>query len=84
MGLFKDCGCGCGGKVQEKKMMISLMSASLFFIIANPSTYKLMSKFLYKGIADARGCPSNMGLFIHAVVFFLITWALMNVDKKSA
>ena len=34
--IFSDCGCGCKGKVQEKKFLISLMSALLFFVIANP------------------------------------------------
>ena len=81
MGLFKDCGCGCGGKDQEKKIMISLMSAALFYIVANPATFKFVNSFI-KGVANPQGCPSRMGLFIHAVVFFLITWALMNINKK--
>ena len=81
MGIFKDCGCGCNGKVQEKKMIISLMSAALFYIVANPATFKLVNR-LISGVADAQGCPTRMGLFIHAVVFFLVTWALMNINKK--
>ena len=34
MGIFKDCGCGCDGKKQEKKLAISFMAALIFFIIA--------------------------------------------------
>lgn len=79
MGLFKDCGCGCNGKKQEKKMFISLMSAALFYIVANPQTFLLMKNLTGLNLANAAGCPTGMGLLIHALVFFLVTWALMNV-----
>ena len=78
MGMFKDCGCGCNGKKQEKKMMISLMSAVLFFIIANPRTFLVVRSLLGDGISNAAGCPTGFGLIVHAFVFFLITWGLMN------
>ena len=79
MGLFKDCGCGCNGKKQEKKMMISLMSAALFYVVANPQTFLLMKGLTGLNIANAAGCPTGLGLLIHALVFFLVTWGLMNV-----
>ena len=79
MGLFKDCGCGCNGKKQEKKMFISLMSAALFYIVANPQTFLLMKNLTGLNLANAAGCPTGVGLLIHALVFFLVTWALMNV-----
>jgi len=76
--MFKDCGCGCDGKKQEKKFMISLMSAALFFIVANPQTFLVVRELLGDGIANAAGCPSTIGLLVHTLVFLLITWALMN------
>lgn len=78
MGLFKDCGCGCNGKKQEKKALISLMSAALFYIVANPQTFLVVRSMLGDGISSASGCPTTVGLLVHALVFFLITWALMN------
>ena len=78
MGLFKDCGCGCNGKKQEKKVLISLMSAALFYIVANPQTFLVVRGLLGDGISSASGCPTTVGLLVHALVFFLITWALMN------
>lgn len=78
MGLFKDCGCGCNGKKQEKKVLISLMSAALFYIVANPRTFLVVRSVLGDGISSASGCPTAVGLLVHALVFFLITWALMN------
>ena len=81
MGMFKDCGCGCKGKKQEEKFMISLMSAAIFYIIANPETFKLVSKLLGGWVAGPQGCPTLMGLVVHTIVFFLITWGLMNIKK---
>ena len=76
--LFPDCGCGCKGKKQEKKMLISLMSAVLFFIVAHPQTFLTVRSLLGDGISNAAGCPTVTGLLVHAFVFFLITWGLMN------
>ena len=36
MGLFKDCGCGCNGKKQEEKLIISIISGLTFFMLRTP------------------------------------------------
>ena len=82
MGLFKDCGCGCNGKKQEEKFIISIISGLTFFIIANPETFRLVRRVLGPGIATPNGCPSTMGLLVHTVVFILIVWGMMNVKKE--
>ena len=83
MGLFKDCGCGCNGKKQEQKFVTSLMSALLFFIIANPDTFRLMRSILGSWVSGPNGCPTTAGLILHAVVFFLIVWVMMNIKRES-
>ena len=82
MGMFKDCGCGCNGKKQEMKFKISLLSALIFFIVANPETYKLVSKVFGKWVCSAEGCPSFMGLLLHTLVFMLVVWGIMNIRKE--
>lgn len=83
MGFFKDCGCGCNGKKQEQKFMISLMSALVFFIIANPDTFRLMRSILGSWVASPTGCPTTTGLILHAIVFMFITWGMMNIKRES-
>ena len=83
MGLFKDCGCGCGGKKQEQKLMISVMSALLFYIVANPQTFKVVRRLVGGWVSSPTGCPTGNGLVLHAVVFLLVTWGLMNVNIKE-
>ena len=61
--------------------MISIMSALIFFLISSPELYKITSGLLGKWIAGPTGCPTAMGLVLHTIVFFLITWGLMNVKK---
>lgn len=82
-GLFKDCGCGCDGKKQEKKFLISIMAALLFFIIANPSTFRVMRSVVGKWVSSPTGCPSTGGLALHTAVYMLLTWGLMNIRVEG-
>ena len=83
MGLFADCGCGCDGKKQEKKLLISLMAALTFFIIASPETFRIMRSILGKWVSSPTGCPTHSGLILHTIVFLLVTWGLMNVKNEG-
>ena len=83
MGIFKDCGCGCNGKKQENKFIISLISGLTFFIVANPETFRLVRRVLGPAIATPTGCPSTLGLLVHTVVFILIVWGMMNIQKEN-
>jgi len=51
----------------------------VFFLIANPETYRLFQKFLgsWVTIASDGGCPTPTGFFIHTGLFFLVLWSLM-------
>ena len=82
MGLFKDCGCGCNGKKQEEKFIISLISGLTFFIVANPETFRLVRRVLGPRIATPTGCPSTMGLLVLTLVFILVVWGMMNIKKE--
>lgn len=84
MGIFKDCGCGCNGKKQEEKFIISVISGLTFFIVANPETFRLVRRILGEGIATPNGCPSTLGLLVHTIVFILIVWGMMNIKKNGA
>jgi len=83
MGLFADCGCGCDGKKQEKKLLISLMAALTFFIIASPETFRIMRSILGKWVSSPTGCPTHSGLILHTIVFLLVTWGLMNIKNEG-
>ena len=74
--------CQCS-KSQKDKMMISLMSALLFLVIAHPETFKIVRRIFGTWVSTPTGCPSMNGLLLHAVVFFVITWLLMNVNKRE-
>ena len=84
MGLFKDCGCGCDGKKQEQKFLISIMSALVFFVVANPETFRVMRKVFGSWVSSPTGCPSTGGLALHIVVFMLVTWAMMNTNREGS
>jgi hypothetical protein len=83
MGLFKDCGCGCGGRKQQEKFIISVISGLTFFIVANPETFRLVRRVLGSWIATPTGCPSTLGLLVHTLVFILVVWGMMNIKKEG-
>jgi hypothetical protein len=83
MGLFKDCGCGCNGKKQEQKFLISVMSALVFFIVANPETFRLVRKIFGSWVSSPTGCPTIRGLAFHTLVFMLVTWGMMNIKREE-
>jgi hypothetical protein len=83
MGLFKDCGCGCNGRKQEEKLIISIISGLTFFIVANPETFRIVRTILGSWISTPTGCPSTLGLLVHTLVFILIVWGMMNIKKEG-
>lgn len=83
MQIFPDCGCGCKGKEQEKKFMRALVLGVLFFIIANPETFTVMRKVFGYRISSATGYPTILGLALHAFIFLLVAWFLMNIKPSE-
>ena len=81
--LFNDCGCGCKGKKQEQKFLISVMSALVFFIIANPDTFRITRRIFGKWISSPTGCPTGKGLMFHTLVFLLVVWGMMNIKREG-
>ena len=74
----------------SRKVQASLVAALLFFVISSPFTYKLVDGLVggivgtiapqlrnVLKIAEA-GCPTNYGLAVHAAVYGLITYLLMQ------
>lgn len=81
MGVFKDCGCGCNGEKAKQKFITSLISGLLFFIVANPELFILMRGVFGAAIAGPNGCPTQVGLMVHALVFTVIVWGMMNLKN---
>lgn len=53
---------------------VIVAAALLYYIIANPMTYRLVDSLLgglVGRIAGPSGCPTNLGVIVHAVVFGL-------------
>ena len=61
------------------KAKYAFYSTLIFFLVANPETYKLTQQILGNifTIASDSGCPSPLGFFFHSFVFFIILLAVM-------
>ena len=66
----------------EDKWKYSLYSAIVFLLISSPYTYMLMNNILgsFVSISSSSGCPTMVGLLLHAIVFMLIIRGMMELD----
>ena len=67
------------------KAKYAFYSTLIFFLIANPETYKMTQKVLgfVFTVADGGGCPTASGFFLHTFLFFLVLWAVMLFPRDS-
>ena len=60
------------------KAKYSFYSALIFFLIANPETYKVTQMVFGRFFTISNGgCPTPAGLFFHSFVFFFVLLGLM-------
>lgn len=65
----------------REKWIISLMSGLLFLLIASPFLYSTVGKLagmVGLNTSSASGCPTILGLVLHAVVFTVIVRLMMR------
>lgn len=75
--------CECS-PTNADKWRYTLLTTLIFLVVVNPMTYQLVNK-LFRNvvgkIADPlTGCPTTMGIAIHAVVFTLLLRYVMDID----
>ncbi len=58
------------------KIGISLRSAAVFAVVGMPQVYKITNN-VFPGTVDVTGCPTFVGLIVHTIVFYLISFATM-------
>lgn len=66
------------------KAKYSFYSALVFFLVANPETYKIVDWMLSRFLGDLAsngGCPTPIGFFLHTVVFFFVMLGLMMFPR---
>ncbi len=61
------------------KVKFSFLSAMIFFLVANPVTFRFVNSII-PGVARD-GCPTAFGFMLHTFVFFLVSFALMLLPK---
>ena len=63
------------------KVMIFLI---VFFIVANPATFKIMRKLLGAWVASAEGLATPAGLILHSVVFVTLAVLIPKYLMRSS
>jgi len=65
-----------------KKVIATLQSIIAFLAVSAPFTYKTTNAILGGKLANSYGCPTSLGLFIHAIVFGAIVYGLMTINSQ--
>jgi hypothetical protein len=63
-----------------KKIKISVYSGLLFLVIASPFMYNIVNSLTHGlgvFVLNQTGCPTYVGVILHAVVFTLLTFGMM-------
>tara|TARA_A100001015_G_C15006790_1_gene721071 strand:- start:1982 stop:2227 length:246 start_codon:yes stop_codon:yes gene_type:complete len=65
----------------EKKWKWTLMTTIIFLIVVNPSVYGLVDKVLrgVVGPISNNGCPTEVGIIVHTLVFTLLLRYSMEI-----
>jgi hypothetical protein len=64
--------------------MSAVIVALLFLIFSSPIVYSITDKFgQYVGYPylDARGCPTHVGRFVHAVVLLVVVVIILYLSE---
>jgi hypothetical protein len=61
------------------KVKFSLISTLLFFLVANPVTFRFVNSII-PGVARD-GCPTAFGFVLHTIVFFAGSFLLMILPR---
>lgn len=68
----------------NQKLTISMNSALLFGLINLPQVYKLTDNLLPQNLYNHMiSCPTNMGLIVHTIIFFVLTFLSMGILKEN-
>lgn len=66
----------------DPKVMYSLQAAILFLVVSSPFMYRLVQAIFGRLFTvSVNGCPTIAGLVLHTIVFALLVYALMIVQK---
>ena len=66
------------------KAKYAFYSALVFFLIANPETFKLTQMLFGSMITLAQGgCPTPAGLFFHTAIFFFFLLGIMLFPRDK-
>lgn len=68
----------------DPRILYSLQAAILFLLVASPVMYRLV-QMVFGGLFTVAvdGCPTVAGLLLHTVVFGVLVYVLMVVQKEQ-
>lgn len=68
----------------DPAIMYSIQAALVFLVVSSPIVYNLVETIFGRLFTVAvKGCPTVSGLLLHTVVFGLVVYLLMRLQKPA-
>ena len=76
-----DCACKSCKPSYLDKWRYTLITTLIFLVVVSPLTYGVTQRILGKYISISKGgCPTTIGIMLHAVVFTLALRYFMDLE----
>ena len=65
------------------KLKHSIYGTLIFFLVASPAMYSVVGSLLGNQFADTNGCPTTMGILLHAAVYCAALVGVMYLPEGN-
>jgi uncharacterized membrane protein YwzB len=66
------------------KLKHTIYGTLIYFFVSNPVTYKLVASLFGNWVADSNGCPTDIGVFLHTIVYLMVLFGVMFLPGSKA
>ena len=65
------------------KLKRTIHSSLIYFLIASPILFMLIGSNIGNNFASDKGCPTNLGVFLHSIGYFLCLFGIMYLPEEN-
>lgn len=65
------------------KLKHSIYGTLIFYLISSPAVFSIVGSFFGKQYANSDGCPTLLGIMLHALVYSVILVAVMHLPDRN-
>ena len=64
------------------KLKFSIYGTLIFYLISSPAMFSSVASIFGNKIASPEGCPTNYGILLHALVYYIVLVGVMYLPPE--